>query len=961
MSLNSFIKYKKNFLNDSFSLAIRSLINSNTPFEETNSFVESLINTPYKDFFDLFYITSLSSQDQILFEVFSQNKLNTYNIIFILDYLAEELHKEYNVYSSYKEKKINYLNSLNKRLAQKVSSLEIKNGYDYLYSFREDFINSDYLENSTKGQTSNSFFVLPIASSSFISPQSISIGNKSQGSFGSSDADNPNENNLSLLLNGKQIQWEQLTNNGCSLSLGITFDDTVVNYIEIYFEPVASVNSCMLNSVISNSNNEQKTLVSSIKLEAGLNKIYFYPIKTNYLEVNLQQNNFYVFKNGNNSVKRKVISLSSIKIGKNKFNRTGKLLSKGIDLPSGLYSATAKVNVIDSNENLYTLSGRFSLDDKKNFYDINTIVSSLDMNKLYYELSIERNDDAFENNISINSNEQVFDIFSQTQYLSPFKSPGNILLDKKSIDNNFIVYLPNVFRVGDIFDSYEIGRGIGAKLQLRLKEELNLKDIQKAILSVDGEKWTYVESLTAATATDKYWTISKDNYRDIIFGDDTNGASPVSGSVIKFSIAPEKATVSKGESGYYLYINNDFDPDIEHIKAVSIGENSTLSKVIVEKNTKSFKLPYKNIVENSCSFKEKMLTGADSGTKVFLTLKTFVNGYDELTTAGHYSIDYKNGYIYSYTQTPLDTIITCSFSYYPTQELNSKTFSIVYDKTPIGIFLKPNDLPVFSVTDYVNPTSTNLYELTSDGLIALTKAAPKINDFSFPLSRNGTIKGTVNASNLFNNTTVVVEELEYIDGYSEFLGLIKVENEVISSYTGTGVYSFTLFSGSSFYAPLSITFSDTTVFATEKSSAALVLAPGDYYISESGVVSVYVDTALATGIYCSYYYRNNDFDYTNKYSIDYKNNILYSLTQFKSGGYITYKVANIYLSYNKIKILDNYDFDSNNNLLTIKTDKILTNSDLVKVSYPIKNKTESLEEYKEYYSPLIDSIDFGFR
>jgi hypothetical protein len=426
------------------------------------------------------------------------------------------------------------------------------------------------------------------------------------------------------------------------------------------------------------------------------------------------------------------------------------------------------------------------------------------------------------------------------------------------------------------------------------------------------------------------------------------------------SLNYESVEFEEVDNGYVTKFDHLFDPDPDTISLTYVAESFLSGKVILEKNKKTHKLPYKNIVADSIRFSEKNQDGT-AATPMFVTVKTTFEG---MTTAGDYYLDTKNGYLYSYSLTPNSSIVTVSFNFYPMQVLKKNSFDVLYeDSIPTGVVVKKDVFPAKSVTDQLG---IPVRLLTPIGIEAKTYDTGLAGEYTFHFSRRHPVKMTVDASDLFSGTDVIPsEEVALIDGHTEFLGLVRVISEKTSEFAANQVATFVVKNGPKYYAPLGISF-DSDLFVTEDTVApTMASAEGTWHIdSSTGTVTIRLGAApedyLPAGIAYTYYYRDDSFDSTNKFSVDYNRGVLYSATPFKALGTVSYKAANFYATYDVASLVEGSLFNRENSTIEVRTESSFDYSRLIKIIYPVKVNQISLEDLKNYYSPIVRSISFRF-
>lgn len=966
MNLNSVLSYKSLLIREKLEEIAKSYFHPEKAFfQEDKDIIESFVETFKTDPIGFFKPVEVTVRDRADKSIYNDGMNNSYSMFSVISILLSELNKEHNKLTGFEISKLNDLEKLKGLIKQKIASLELaSNKYKFVWS--ENFETEDNLILTSKTCTlSGGLLTLPIKSKEEVSISSINIGALSVGQSGSSDTNYLNVGTINNLLAGGTFQWENTNNKNAKLEIEILFaKDEIINAIDIRFLSISGISSALIKSVKAFSKGSLiEVLPDPVTLTSTDDLITFYPILTNKISVLIDQPRNYDFVVTNiTSLKRSVISLDKLKLYRIKYMSEGALESKEINIAGAPNASQVSLNIAETNNNLYSCSLLYSIDNKTTYNDSSVIGSYAGIKNLYWKFLVKRNDNSFENTSSVYSNEKNYDYEAQLNYVGSFTSPSTFSLNKKSINDSIFVMQPRIMKRGYKKKEFVIGKGTGAALSIKLGMEISPDLAERSIVRVNGELWTYSKSLIGLTSADKNWTLSKLDYKTIMFGNDTEGASVPDNAVVTFSLDNEKLNFIETDKGFYSSFDFLFDPDKDNIDLFTVSESKVNGKFILAKNKTVNKLPYQNIVSGSVKIAEKKTTGIAYTSPIFTNEEVFVDGDSELVSAGDYSIDYVNGYIYSKDVVPSDDVATVLFSFYPVKEIASSSYEIVYeDSVPKGVLIYKNSFPAEEITDsIVLSPGTTLKNLTIEGLSNREEEASVSTSKEFYLSRSSPIPGTINVSALFSDPTSP-EEVAYIDGYSEFLGLIKVVSEYTSSFSGSGIKSFTVTGGANYYAPLGISFDDSVYFLSEKGSLGAVTTPGDWFINTStGTVSVWVSAGLPAGINYSYFYKTNSFDSTNKYSVNYKRAVIYTLSDFITGGTVTYKSVNFYACYDVVKEIKNYTFDKNNSILTVKTENNFLHSNLIKIIYPVKNNDIDMKDLAEYYSPLVKSFDFRF-
>lgn len=960
MSNNAFRYENELFKNKTLEI-LQSIINSSlASSEEQKLFLESLLEEAVADLTEYFEISELSIRDRVTYEQFATNINNLYLYCYVLSNLLKEISFQNEKLSAFEISKINQLQSKLDLLKQKISSINLFTG-NVKYIVSESFNTSDYLEKSVNRlEIAKGLALLPIQSFEILKVKEYSIGANSVGTLGSSDPNAPSSPSLSEINEEKSLQWEELTGPYSLLELEIVFEkNQIVNGLCLQFLPVETISSCELLSIKSFENNTIVELIDeTMSVDYNDSCIYFYPTYTNRLVVQLKQDYGYELTLTNNkTVNRKVISLSKCEPRLVTYLSEGVLESKKQSVKGNPNACLPELILKETNSSLYSIDGVYSVDGNKTFNSFTSIGSSAGIKDIYWKLLVKRNDEAFSNNSSVFDTLTAYEYATQIEYVSGLKSPRYITLNKKPITDQLTLIEPKVLRRGgDLFD-LQLGVGTGSALKLKLPIELNPIIIRECTLRINGKIWEYVETLSTETATAEVWSLDKNNYEYIVFGDNVNGLAPADKATINFSLPFETLKFETVDEGYFAAVDYLFDPDLNNIDIFYVSESKSTGKVILQRNESVIKLPFRNIAASSVKLSEKDIDGTAYGSPIATTEVDF-DGGDFVLASGEYTVDYKHGYIYFYEAIPSDDIVTVNFSYYLTKKLSKESIKIIYENSiPIGFLIAKDQLPTSTITDSIGSVLT---KLTITGLESLAPLLTgTIDSKIFTLSRSSIIKNTLNMSNFFSSTTIP-QEVNYIDGFTEFLNLIKVENEKTATFAGSGiVIQFSISNSSTFYEPLGISFEDSTYFAEEVTGVPA--APGEWSISSLGVVSVYVSAGLPSGITYSYYYSSSEaIDYVNKYSVDYDHGVIYTLSDLKFGASVTYKAGNFYAKYDISLLVEDYVFDSKSNTLAINTESNFTYSHLAKVIYPVTIIDNSISDLVKYYSPLIKAIIFRF-
>src|SRR3990167_1263823 len=881
MGLNSLITYKGDLFDQKVKESLKTFYDRDRAISiEQQNYLTDLVESAVIDIQNFFETQAVSIRDRAISEELTETISSMYLYAYLISKLLDDMYNEHQKIAGFENSKLNDLTKITSSIKQKLSSLGLISG-DTKYVYVESFNTQESI--SVKSNTLRAVagtLTLPVENTNDIAIRSYSIGSGSVGSLGSSDPSNEANPDFTSFLSGDILQWEELEGSSAKLVLEIDLSkEEIVNQLLIRFAPIEQVSAAMIESIRCFSKGKKIELLNEpVEINPADVAIPFYPIKTSKIFVTITQTNGYEF--------------------------------------------------IVTNDNLFSIDLLYSLDEGLSWLSSATIGAALSVDSLYWKVLVSRNDGAFIQNSSAHEAEIEYEYAYQLEFTSGLKSPSSFALKKKAINENVTVIQPRVLRKGGRYRELKIGEGSGVSTRIKLPVEVRSRLAKDAYLRVNGKKWSYVNTLTGQAATAEVWTLDKDNYRYVVFGDDVTGASPPDKSIITFSLDLEETQFEQVNDGYLGKFDYLFDPDKDNIHIIYVSESEASSKVILERGEDTHYLPYGNIVADSIVITEKTSSGSAYGSPIASTEVSFNSG-DFTLASGQYTVDYQNGIIYLFEEIPNDDVMSVAFRYYPTKTIDNSKFKVVIeDSVPTGILVDRDSFPAKTITDNIG---SNLQRLTPSGLVSYAPFnVGNIGDNHFVMSRRHPIRNTVNASELFSNTeTTPPEEVEYIDGHTEFLGLIKVQSEKTSTIAGPNVVSFVVRGGANYYGALGISFDDDTVFATEVSGVPA--SQGQWSVNTTtGTVSVHVGSgSLVAGINYTYYYRDNSFETTNKFSVNYKRGVLHSISTFKSGGSLTYKTGNFFVGYDIATLVEDFSFDKNSSILEIKTENNFDHSNLI--------------------------------
>lgn len=576
----------------------------------------------------------------------------------------------------------------------------------------------------------------------------------------------------------------------------------------------------------------------------------------------------------------------------------------------------------------------------------NTITTSNPVNSIRYKAILSRNTEAFQS-----GNADLVQITKNTTELHQIGSttPFNLPLQHKPIKGTLKVVDPNLGSRGksDVF--YYIATGTGSKKIIRLpfvplhKDLIKSESLQWDLteqdpqqIYVDGELWE--RSLTSnSNSTDKHYAL---NFSTGIleFGDGTTGKAPPSGAIISMKLSSERIFPTRGN-----HIASLLYPVVRDSKRLRVYIQHPLRRksMILAKGAKRHILePYITAILPAA-----IPVFSDSVVFPFLNRVDFVDGSSEFSGAGNqWSVDWDNGVVYSEqrTSTTMDTIVT--FYYNPREYLEETDWSFVDDNSySNAIQINDNKFVTFKKRNFSIPSYVRYINLEHLGIL------------------KGTIK--FNSSN-----NVFKTEVEFIDGRTELLNIIKASEKVPSISVSSEKNIIFRPKGKMHLDPsIPVTFSDGTIFNEEVGSTPVSV--GEYFVDRiNNQVIVRVDESYIDAGSMTYFYANPQVVLEGRYSVNYNTGEIFTYTPTEPNLTLDYEYTNFMVEYDIAREINDWEFDENKNIVQIKDSEILKNqhrpqtispggetiTKYYQVSYKyVSASREDIDQLEKYFTPVL--------
>jgi hypothetical protein len=868
-----------------------------------------------------------------------------------------------------------------RRIRQKRAALENWGDYGAKYVLADHFYNLDFLDwrfspgKSLSTDLGQGVLTLPAEG---YEPVRVARSQIAQGSNGRPGNSNEavNGSRTAFAFDNDPNDWfeyERLDAGPLRLSLQVEFDKPeVCNQLTIspiHFEnasafvledivfTLANGSTQTLTELAGTSLDLTKLQIKSVGTDVGW-KLHFLPVKARIAVLKFRQDSFYPIQLANGTVRNRwAIGLKQIEFGRVRYGQAGSVNSVGYQLPGGLYAGLPFVDVWPADPKLYDLMLDYSLDGGATWSrPVNadtgigeTILLDGAPTTFIWRLNVTRNDEALQNASSFNTSDTDVsgDVKSILKVVSPAISPATIQLSERPKNQLVHIQQPRIARRGSRLRKLVLGRtkGVAARIPLPVDLFKASLDITGITVTVEGVPYTYVDDFTAVSAGE--WSLTED-MKELVLSSDTEA-----GAEVGIVFEEELMFFTAASNGFYHEVQLPFDADKENIKIEYVRQESARAVFRVPGDKRVIQLPHKNLIAESCTLVVDgvpWVVHTDSRTSAASTGNCFVD-----VVAGVLVLPAALGAVGA----------RLSYDHRTRVLVNDADYQIVYRRAvPVGVLLSPTAFTAATWSDTVGETlhkrynlQTNVYEARNDVFVGVSRRQM--------LSCERIVRGTLTVGAGFLGPSVRPVEVDFIDGASEFLGLVQVADEFTNetAETSPNVVVFNLAAGSLYDSTFAPSFSNDVVFGTHVANAGLVNGTGKYHVSASGVVTVYVGPGgvLPGGIAIGYFYRNPEFVPANKYSVDYLNGVVYSYVPMEPGTVITYKTASYIMSYDVCAPVP-FSYRKESNSVQVSTQNLLGGgSKSVKIYWEVDTGTSKMKELAPFFSPLIESFGVRFR
>lgn len=441
------------------------------------------------------------------------------------------------------------------------------------------------------------------------------------------------------------------------------------------------------------------TLAPSTSKFSGQGLYSFTPRKVKYVRVRLEQSTPYEIDTPAGYRWRYAIGIRDLEAHAIRYEKEGDIISTAFAAPSEIQKVTVLASENPTEESvLADITHQLSPDDGAVWYDIQpqdrsgqdvpeilsfntglegSIQTERPVISLRHRMVIKRDKEQFEEGaVVLRTQERL----TSDLLTIPQISPSTLNLSRPPVPGTTVLFNPlwgsrvhgGTFVIDDL-ESWKITRPIpqkvgrstgetGMTLQMPISEFIQdgTIDLDEVVVWVDGDTgWARVGSFSTASATDKVYTISTDGVIQFGSGDPASPAGyvPNSGAIIGFTLREERLQPSSS-SPYRCDLKLSTDGDKKNIRIYRRGSYDEVASTLTLKPAATIHRTPHRFIESTPNF--------INGAGVFDTKVPFVNGSQELTAIGEYSIDTRRGILYSFTPTPdSGSPVRMQYSYTP--------------------------------------------------------------------------------------------------------------------------------------------------------------------------------------------------------------------------------------------------------------------------------------------------------
>ncbi len=843
--------------------------------------------------------------------------------------------------------RVNEIESKKIQLAGKLAAIKQKlsnlTGFSENFNFvlKEDFYNLYNISKELVAKAEltidleSNCTTLPIEQEDSVEIEKIYISNKSRGIPGNYLS---GKNKLIYSIVDKDedtfFEFFKLGSGPARLCISMNLSrNSIVNKIKISRAFASASSSFVIKDILYNRAGKKsksiKSLIDSKYQPLEINAsdknnsvtINHLPVEANSISLEIESNEYTITQDG---VKIFIIGIKDVEVKSVKYKSEGEFGSSRIITPEGLYTLGCETKIFPPRNKSYIEEISISTDNgsSRDLLDLHNNKSKdilLDgkqnfINYIYFLKRAENISRALQN---YSEDEYFIKTESLLKTVNRNISPISYSLPEDVLEETIRVVQSKVLRRDSLKER---------ALRIGVIKNKGLNEIYFPI---------HLKNLKIGLEEIKIYgnNILLNRESDVNLLDETKYFIDYNNNLLRFSLSEDKSIeikllldplkpeiMLKGE-GYYCKIGEPFEYDKRLIKAsIELQGKDIITEIVPKNNTTIF---LKNTNVNLIKIEREE---QDS----WIDLLNYE--YDEISAeAGMYelkgNLDYQHRFIYTVSNY---------------KELNFEQFEIWGKGNDInGIFLYPEEV---GFEDFSEETA--------------------VGANSIKLANENIIKGSFG----FNSSPFgdeIYREVDFIDGYTEFLNIKKMERDYVPriEWSSTGEVIFT-----SMHEPyLSGSYANSLdLFKRGKSGSLLDENYTLELLNEIESKIIYKITkpiadssTLPEGFYLKYYYLNEVVENINKYSVDYKRGVIYFSKATTETVEVEYKFGTVEICYDLYLNIENFNYDSSSRTASVHTEEFVDINNSLRVLWHKNEKAFEIEGLEKYYSPILYNLTIG--
>lgn len=538
---------------------------------------------------------------------------------------------------------------------------------------------------------------------------SISVGTTSNGVAGNNqELGSLRRDRLDSIVDNAADTWYEYesvnrtqTNQPLILELRIKLDaESIVNTLDISTVAFGSKKhpkitrlevssdgtsfTSILDQIVSNASVDGKNVLNLNPTADNMsesNKIYFPPKKITYINIIFQQNESYVIRTSSGSAFRKAVGIRGISVIGQAYKAKGEIVSIPFNANGEIKKIALKNNVTDAF-GITNVTHFISHNNGQNWFPIQSVqelsstspeilnfnLEGVQSNKTELPVASIRHKAVLERNVQGFSARggTITSKLDASEFVNLSASTQSVTVKNKPLAGTVNIFNVSYGSVGGS-NTYYISRSEIIERTNRSFVYLphepfarNTIGKDQEIIRIKNQIWKRVDSLASESSTKTY---EFDYLNNVIkFGDGINGSKP--DGDIEFSLKRERVLV-QNDTKKLVFPRYKSDQVVASTKLYRLGKEETKTNVTLRKSGSIHSLGFPEVVSITVT--------TDAGS-LLATEKDFIDGAEELSASGHYSIDYQTGTLYTYDLSPSNADVIVSVTYRTKTPVSSLTY-----------------------------------------------------------------------------------------------------------------------------------------------------------------------------------------------------------------------------------------------------------------------------------------------